>query len=285
MSEQESSVVVNAWSNLRQFTDARIALGRAGTSVPTAALLAFQLDHARARDAVHLPLDMALLQRQLASAGLESLQVQSRAHNRLVYLQRPDWGRRLNAESVSVLEQRVAAALIAEGVDEGVLGADERLWDVAIVIVDGLSSQAVQAHSAAMVSRLAAAFDQSGLTLAPVVLVQQGRVAVGDEVAEVLRARTVVLLVGERPGLSSPDSLGIYFTYAPKVGLTDAARNCISNIRPAGLSYEQACGKLMYLLLEANRRGLSGVQLKDESEVEPAQILTSVNRNFLLPKE
>lgn len=245
-----SSVSADPWQALRALTPARIALGRAGTSLPTAAHLNFQFAHAQARDAVHVPLEVAVLVGELEGQVIE---LHSAASDRLVYLQRPDLGRQLSADSVATLE--AVAAKRGQG------------CDLAIVIADGLSSLAVQRHAAPMVSRLQRLAQDEGWEVAPLVIVEQGRVAVADEVAQRLGARMVVNLIGERPGLSSPDSLGLYFTYAPRAGLTDAARNCISNVRPQGLSYATALHKLAYLMREACKRGLSGVNLKDEAEV------------------
>jgi ethanolamine ammonia-lyase small subunit len=257
------------WQGLRDLTPARIALGRAGTSLPTAAQLDFQFAHALARDAVHLPLDIAALTAELSSAGAQVLATHSAAGDRLVYLQRPDLGRQLDAPSAALLD-----ALAATG-DQG--------FDLAVVIADGLSSLAVQRHAAPMFRRIAELAAEQGWRLAPVVVVEQGRVAVADEVAQRLGARMVVNLIGERPGLSSPDSLGLYFTWAPRVGLTDAARNCISNVRPQGLNYATAAHKLGYLMREACKRQLSGVSLKDEALVPEIEAQPAGAGNFLLP--
>jgi ethanolamine ammonia-lyase small subunit len=239
-------VVENPWQSLRRFTDARIALGRAGVSQPTEAQLAFQLAHARARDAVHAALDVARLTEALeAGLGVSCLRLHSAAADRHVYLQRPDLGRRLDAAS--------RAALTAGD------------HDLAIVVADGLSALAIEQNALPFLQALLPRLALDGWSLAPLCIVEQGRVAVGDEVGEVLGARAVLVLIGERPGLSSPDSMGLYFTWAPRVGLTDESRNCISNVRPAGLGYAEAATRLHYLLAEARRRGLSGVQLKDES--------------------
>lgn len=256
MSETPPPATANPWEQLRRLTPARIALGRAGTSLPTAAQLDFQFAHAQARDAVHLPFDRAGLAAQLLALGHEPLLLRSAAGDRHTYLQRPDLGRRLDDESAGLLRQHAAAH--AAG------------YDLAIVIADGLSSLAVQRHSLPLLQRLQQPLREAGWSLAPLVLVEQGRVAVADEVAELLRARMVVILIGERPGLSSPDSLGLYFTWAPKVGLTDAYRNCISNVRLEGLSYGLAAQKLLYLMHEAGRRKLSGVNLKDEAVLQLA---------------
>lgn len=255
----------NPWQQLRQLTPARIALGRAGVSLPTQLQLAFQAAHAhaQARDAVHLPFDHAALRGQLGEQGIASLLLHSAAPDRNAYLQRPDLGRRLDEASARQLTDTAPAGGV----------------DVAIVVADGLSALAVHRHAAPLIGRITEDLRAEGWSMAPIVLVEQGRVAVADEVGERLAARMSVILIGERPGLSSPDSLGIYFTYAPKVGLTDASRNCISNVRPEGLCYAMAAHKLLYLMREAWRRRLSGVQLKEEAEVP---VLGGGCRNFLL---
>jgi ethanolamine ammonia-lyase small subunit len=263
----------NPWLALRNLTPARIALGRAGTSLPTGAQLDFQFAHAQARDAVHLAFDHAGLATQLGDRGRESLVLHSAASDRHQYLQRPDLGRRLNEASIATLRQH------AQANPGGV--------DLAIVVADGLSALAVHRHTLPFLARVEEQAAADGWTSAPVVLVEQGRVAVADEVGELLGARMTVMLIGERPGLSSPDSLGLYFTYGPKVGLTDAYRNCISNIRLEGLSYGMAAHRLLYLMREACRRQLSGVNLKDEAEVHSLESEHTGNQkgNFLLGKE
>ena len=254
----------DAWQPLRRLTPARIALGRAGTSLPTRAQLDFQLAHAQARDAVHLPFAAAELAERLPGP---SLLLHSAAVDRDTYLQRPDLGRRLSQQCAERLDQHRANN------PEG--------YDLALVVADGLSALAVERHALPMLQRIEQLADAEGWRLAPTCLVTQGRVAVADEVAERLGARMVVILLGERPGLSSPDSLGLYFTYAPRVGLTDASRNCISNIRLEGLSYAMASHRLLYLMREAWRRQLSGVQLKDEAQVPHLSGASRV-ANFLL---
>lgn len=257
----------NPWLQLRNLTPARIALGRTGISIPTNAQLDFQYAHAQARDAVHLPFDQAGLSAQLAESGRDSLLLHSAASDRHTYLQRPDLGRRLSDESADLLRQHRSDN------PEG--------YDLAIVVADGLSSLAVHSNAIPMLRHIEEQALAEGWSLSPVVLVSQGRVAVADEVAELLGARMSVILIGERPGLSSPDSLGLYFTYAPKVGLTDAYRNCISNVRLAGLSYTMASHRLLYLMREACQRQLSGVNLKDETEV-PLLPGAGQSKNFLL---
>lgn len=238
---------MDPWQFLRPHTPARIAQGRTGHSLPTAALLAFQLDHARARDAVFASLDFSVLMPQLEVTGLPVLQLHSAAPNRQTYLQRPDLGRRLNEES----RQHLA--------DTQTPGCT-----LSIVLADGLSATAVNRHAPAVVAGLVITAQQQGWSLGPLAVVQQGRVAVADEVAHALRAEMVVMLIGERPGLSSPDSLGAYLTYSPRPGLTDESRNCISNIRSEGLSTDGAIQKIVYLLSQFKIRQLSGVRVKDE---------------------
>jgi ethanolamine ammonia-lyase small subunit len=266
-----SDIRSDPWTRLRRLTPARIALGRVGTSLPTAAHLDFQLAHAQARDAVHLPFDPQPLCALLEARQRPYLQLHSAAADRHIYLQRPDLGRRLDAASID--ELRAHVALRGGGADLGV------------VIADGLSALAVHRHAPAMLERIEALAARHGWSLAPVALVAQGRVAVGDEVGELLGVRALVVLIGERPGLSSPDSLGLYLTWAPHVGCNDALRNCISNIRGEGLSYAEAVHKLDYLLGEAFRRQLSGVQLKDEASAPVAALESDGARagNFLLP--
>jgi len=243
----------NPLLELRRLTPARIALGRTGTSMPTSAQLDFQYAHAQARDAVHLPFDHAGLSSQLAERGRASLLLHSAATDRNSYLQRPDLGRKLSDESAQALRDY---ALANPG---GV--------DLAIVVADGLSALAVHRHTLPFLARMEEQIVNDGWSVSPVILVEQGRVAVADEIGELLGAKMVVILIGERPGLSSPDSLGLYFTYNPKIGLTDAYRNCISNVRLEGLSYGMAAHRLLYLMREACRRQLSGVNLKDEAQV------------------
>jgi ethanolamine ammonia-lyase small subunit len=240
---------IDCWGSLRSLTPARLALGRAGASLPTSEVLRFGWDHARARDAVQLPLEVEALERELAAQGLAALRVASRAADRTVYLMRPDLGRRLEPRDAEALERAAAGGC-----------------DLAIVVGDGLSSLAVQRHAPAMlaeISRLVPA----DWRIAPVVIATQARVALGDEIGERLRAGMVAVLIGERPGLSSPDSLGIYLTWQPRVGRSDAERNCISNIRPEGLGYAQAAFKLIWLCREAKLMKVSGIALKDRSDL------------------
>jgi ethanolamine ammonia-lyase small subunit len=233
---------------LRDYTPARVEIGRAGHSLPTRELLDFQLAHARARDAVQLPLDVKSLIVELKQKNITAIAVASAVRDRSEYLHRPDLGRRLNTES----RERLVA-----------LRAD---YEAAFVIADGLSALAVHRHAAPLLDTVLAQLDWP---IAPVAIVEQGRVAIGDEIGELLGARLAVVLIGERPGLSSPDSLGVYLTWQPRPGRTDAERNCISNIRAEGLSYALAAHKLLFLMNEARRLKLSGVRLRDDSRALP----------------
>ncbi|HXH46659.1 MAG TPA: ethanolamine ammonia-lyase subunit EutC [Bradyrhizobium sp.] len=235
--------------DLRAFTPARVALGRNGASLPTKALLDFTLDHARARDAVHAAFDAARLAADLGGLGLAVTEVRSKAADRGDYLRRPDLGRQLDAASVQALT-RIASAPC----------------QLALVVGDGLSAAAVHAHVVAVLTRLLpllAADD--AIAIGHVVVACGARVALGDEIGAILGAHMIVMLVGERPGLSAPDSLGAYLTFAPKPGRTDAERNCVSNIHDAGLSHDEAAFKIAWLVREGMAREVTGVALKDES--------------------
>ncbi|MEO6918454.1 MAG: ethanolamine ammonia-lyase subunit EutC [Collimonas sp.] len=271
MNKPNPTVVDNPWQALRQFTAARIALGRSGVSLPTSAQLEFQLAHARARDAVHLALDVKALTSSLCQANQEfgCVAVSSAAGNRDTYLQRPDLGRRLDAASRAVLLELHQSH------------QPPAPYDLAIVIADGLSALAIEQNARPFLDALMKTLAPDNWSLAPVTIVRQGRVAIGDEIGEIFAAKMVAILIGERPGLSSPDSMGLYLTWAPRVGLTDESRNCISNVRPAGLSYEEAAFKLHYLLTQARQRQLSGIQLKDETGAATG-LAPLRERNFLL---
>lgn len=237
--DEPVSVRTDQWPELRAFTPARLALGRAGAAQPTAAVLAFQLAHAQARDAVHAALDVAALAEALCAGGWPPpVAVASRAADRAAYLARPDWGRRLSAESL------------------GALPADIQP-DLVLVMSDGLSATAVQQHAAPLLAALKPLL--GSMALAPPVIATQARVALADEVGERIGARVAVSLIGERPGLSYPDSLGAYITAMPRVGRNDAERHCISNIRPQGLAIETAASQLAALIHSALAQGKSGV--------------------------
>lgn len=241
-------IEANPWAELRRFTDARIALGRVGASLPTEEVLKFGLAHAMARDAVHAALDPAALASTLAPLGLPCLEVHSQAPDRPSYLLRPDLGRMLHPDAATGLRGRNSTC------------------DIAIVLADGLSAVATQAHAAPLLSALLP-LCHPAWTLAPLLIARQARVALGDDIGEALHARLVLVLIGERPGLSSPDSLGAYLTFNPRRGRNDAERNCVSNIRPAGLGYAEAARKISWLMGEALSRQLTGVELKDDSDV------------------
>jgi ethanolamine ammonia-lyase small subunit len=243
--------------DLRHLTPARVGLGRAGASLPTSALLEFTLDHARARDAVHAGFDTAAIVSGLDALGLQTLQVLSCTQSRKDYLRRPDLGRKLDAASQDLLASVVYGPC-----------------DLAVVIGDGLSPSAVNAHAVELVRRLIAVLAPGGIELGPVVVASGARVALGDEIGALLGARMVAMLIGERPGLSTPHSLGAYLTFAPRIGCTDAMRNCVSNIHSSGLSYDEAAFKIAWLIREGLARGATGVALKDESgaqiRIQPA---------------
>ncbi len=243
-------VVKNDWDVLRKYTAARIGLGRTGISLPTKQTLAFALDHARARDAVYLNLDTNVLEKQLENLEFSTIKLNSKAKNRETYLQRPDLGRELDETSAKLLEKKV--------------------YDLVFVIADGLSSRAIHDNAVNFISSLSAKLeaDTREWSIAPICIVKQGRVAIGDEIGQRLDAKIVVVLIGERPGLSSPDSLGFYMTWNPQVGLKDSSRNCISNIRSEGLSYDEASNKALYLITKSTELELSGVNLKERSAEE-----------------
>lgn len=254
---------IDPWAQLKNFTQARIALGRVGSSLPTKEVLDFGLAHAMARDAVHLALDVDALEAGIQSQNFVTLRVHSQAADRASYLLRPDLGRSLNKESQSALTS------IKKKIPEPI--------DLLIVVGDGLSSLAVSRHVQPMLEEIRRALPDEWV-LGPVVIASQARVAIADQAAEALGAKMVAMLIGERPGLSSPDSLGVYLTFNPHHGCSDADRNCISNVRPDGLVYPAAAKKLLWLAKEALRLQVSGVALKDESdavqiEVEEAPLL------------
>jgi ethanolamine ammonia-lyase small subunit len=267
MSNQNPSIHhSDPWQVLNRFTSARIALGRAGMSLTTKAHLEFQLAHARARDSVNEPLDFKELARQLRSDDIETLSLNSRAPDRPTYLQRPDKGRLLDRPSEEKLS--AAAGNIAPA-------------DIVFVIVDGLSSMAIERHARRFIRQALRKLRAIEYAIAPVCLVRQGRVAIGDHIGQILSAKMSVVLIGERPGLSSPDSMGIYFTWSPRLGLTDADRNCISNIHAKGLSYDIALQKLTFLITEAGRLKLSGVRLKEDTQLEKTLEKSGQSKNFL----
>ena len=245
MTGPDDGWAADAWASLRRLTAARIGLARTGASLATAPLLEFRLAHARARDAVHAPLDEAALAAALAGLGLPVLCAASQAPDRRTYLLRPDLGRALAP---------------------GTLAAHRGAYDLAIVVGDGRSAQAAGRHAPPLLKALRPTLRATGWSLAPLVVARHARVALGDAVAAALGAGSVLVLLGERPGLSAPDSLGAYLTWSPAPGTTDADRNCVSNIRPDGLDSQQAAFKLAFLLDRMRTMRASGLRLKDESE-------------------
>jgi len=243
----EKIVKNDCYSDLKQFTDARIAIGRAGYSVPLREMLEFKMSHAHARDEVFSELNIEELSKGLHAMQLIWILVKSRAANRELYIRRPDLGRKLSDESVGRLSD-----------------LDCKACDVAIILADGLSASAINNHAIPFLSKLIPALKLMDFSLAAVVITENGRVAIGDEIAFSQKARMSLILIGERPGLSSPDSMGAYLTYSPKPGLKDDSRNCVSNIRQGGLDYPLAADKVCYLIKEAFARKLSGVALKEE---------------------
>lgn len=254
---KHKSIALKApWDHLKNFTAARIALGRSGNAIPTSACLDFKLCHARARDAVFLPFEIDRITTELKTLQTEEkrdiLSLRTAATDRKTYLRRPDLGRILSDDSTSILKSKTLAQ------------SPQEQLDVALVIADGLSATAINQNILPFFKVLMPLLEKEGITFGPITLVENGRVAVGDEIGFLLNAKLVVIFIGERPGLNAPDSMGIYMTYAPKPGMTDERRNCISNVRPEGFPFKPAASKLIYLIKESLRRKLSGVMLKDE---------------------
>jgi len=250
LEERRETLIRDPWESLKTWTEARIALGRVGTALPTNALLDFQLAYARARDAVGLACHFPVLEESLAVAGLQSLQVRSRVKSRDEYLRRPDLGRLLDPNSQAALAEH---AMATGGVD------------IAMVAGDGLSSQAIDHQAHPMLEALVPLLKNAGYRLSPVILASQARVALSDEIGAAIRARIVIMLIGERPGLSSPDSLGIYLTFGPKRGRQNADRNCISNVRQGGMPFQEAAQRTLALVKGAILLGASGVSLKEDT--------------------
>jgi ethanolamine ammonia-lyase small subunit len=248
MNDELSNGNGSLWLSLRRLTAARIGLRSTGASVATEPLLEFKLAHARARDAVHAALDVPRLRRDLETIGPETIEVQSAVDDRQRYLLRPDLGRRLATKA------------------EHALAAQSAEHDVAFVVADGLSALAVQHHAQPVLATLLSTMRSETWRIAPVVLVRHGRVAIGDQIAILLGAKCVAVLIGERPGLSAPDSMGAYLTWQPGPNTTDADRNCISNIRPDGIGYAEAAQKIAHLLRAMRAGRISGVTLKDDSD-------------------
>lgn len=288
------AVTADPWQTLRRHTPARIGLGRVGVSQPSNALLAFGAAHAQARDAVHLPLDIEALVQRLHTLPVHEdsgsvIHVHSAAPDRATYLLRPDLGRRLDEASRHTLAGMAQAAgaakagrrvsgttpgtrsgLAHSAADPGAAPDSPVGGDLLLVIGDGLSAAAIERQAVPFIERVLAR-QPAGWRLGPLVIASQARVALGDEIGQLLGARVVAMLIGERPGLSSPDSLGVYLTHAPHVGRTDAERNCLSNIRPEGLTHDDAARKLWWLATQARQLGCTGVGLKDRSDALPVQ--------------
>lgn len=242
----ESFISPDLWSGLKAFTNARIALGSTGVATPLKEVLDFRLCHAHARDAVYSVLKIDELTRSLQQFQLPVITVKSLAKDRSVYLQRPGYGRKLNNDSVNKIESESSSA------------------DVAIIIADGLSATAINEHAVPVLNKLIPLIRRSGFAIAPLVIAEQARVALADEIGFLLNTKVSLILIGERPGLSSPDSMGAYFTYQPVPGLTDESRNCVSNIRPEGLSYDLAAEKLVKFIQASLQLKLSGILLKED---------------------
>jgi ethanolamine ammonia-lyase small subunit len=239
----------DGWGQLKAYTAARIALGSAGNAMPIKEVLRFKTDHAFARDAVQSQLTIDSLLRQLEPFRLPTNIVKSKARDRKEYLQRPDLGRKLNDASTQMLRD-----------------ISSRACDVAIILADGLSATAINKHAIPVLQLVVPALKEKGLTLSAVTIVEQARVAIGDEIGSLLNAKMSIVFVGERPGLSSPDSMGVYLTHGPVPGVKDNGRNCISNIRPEGLMYATAADMLLYMINASLAAGFSGVALKDQTQ-------------------
>jgi ethanolamine ammonia-lyase small subunit len=235
------------WEPLKEFTAARIALGRVGSSIPLTQYLEFKLAHAHARDAVYSELNSEAISYYLQHLDIPILKLHSKAENRNQYLQRPDLGRLLHEQSAEALKEHTGK------------------YDICIIVADGLSAHAVNSNAVQLVEALVVLFRSIKYKLAPICITSQSRVALADHIAHGLGAKLSIIFIGERPGLSSADSVGAYLTYNPRPGLTDEMRNCVSNIRPEGLLHDLAADKIFYLVQEAFRRKLSGVELKDNA--------------------
>ena len=241
---------------MRRHTAARVGLNSTGTSIGTTEHLQFQLDHALARDAVHARLDLHTILAELTARGLIALALKSAAAgDRQLYLRRPDLGRRLHPESAALLER------------------EPQSGDVVFILADGLSALAIERHALPLLAATLPLLASDGWRSGPVCVVEQGRVAIGDEIGERLKARMAVTLIGERPGLSAADSLGVYLTWEPRVGRNDAQRNCISNIRAQGLGYEEAAQRILFYLNGARQIGASGIALKEGNDALSAPSL------------
>lgn len=235
------------WNSLKAYTNARIALGSAGVSIPVKENLQFTIAHALARDAVYTTLDFTLILNGLSKISLPIIKLKSKCANRIEYLQRPDFGRKLSEDSVNQIKECAI-----------------KPSNISIIIADGLSSLAINEHIAPVLNLLVPILQNANYSLAQLVIVEQGRVAIADEIGQILQADMTIIFIGERPGLSAPNSMGAYITYNPQIGNTDEKRNCVSNIRPEGLNYQYAVDKIFYLVNASFKARLSGVNLKDD---------------------
>ncbi|MCE6989863.1 ethanolamine ammonia-lyase subunit EutC [Dyadobacter sp. CY323] len=261
----KTNIEPDEWQSLKAYTDARIALGKTGVSIPVAASMAFKLAHAHAKDAVYSSLDQSKLIDLLKEIHQPVAALHSQAANRDIYLQRPDLGRRLADDSVRKLHQLLAQPC-----------------DLCIILADGLSASAINENAWPVVNLLVQTAKSMNFSLSAISLVEHARVAIADEIGSLLKAKLSIIFIGERPGLSSFDSMGAYITYAPSPGLTDERRNCISNIRQNGLSAALAVDKIMYLVREAFRLQTTGVSLKDNDIGQPTQLPTGGPSNGMI---
>jgi len=245
-----TTISTDPWVGLKQFTSARIALGKVGTAIPLQEILAFKMAHAHARDAVHSELDLNTLSTGISNLQLSFYILQSKATTRQTYLKRPDLGRQLATESIDLLSVN-----------------NKETFDISITMADGLSATAINNHAIDLLKSLLLLLKKDDFTIAPICLAKQARVAIADEIGSLQKAKLSLILIGERPGLGAADSMGAYLTYAPKPGLTDNNRNCISNIRPEGFAIEMAANKIYYFVKASFQLQLSGVTLKDESHL------------------
>lgn len=257
--EKKTGLTTDPCSLLKRYTSARIAIGRTGGSVTTNEWLNFKLAHAKARDSVHCEFNSEVLVNELKNLGDKVLVVDSQIKNRAEYLQRPDLGRRLDSRSIRILE------------------AESQPSEVVFIVCDGLSATAIHSHATQLLTLLLSRINSKSWSIAPLMIARFGRVALEDEIGALIKAKIAVMLIGERPGLSSPDSMGAYLVYNPKCGNTDADRNCVSNIRPEGLDYESAADTIIYLLEHAMKRKLSGIKLKDDRRILPGDAIHNSN--------
>ncbi|APJ03718.1 ethanolamine ammonia-lyase subunit EutC [Silvanigrella aquatica] len=264
-----SIVKKDIWDSLKKYTDARIALGRSGHSIPTKELLDFGMAHALAKDAIYKELDTDEIKISLAQHNFNYINVTSKAQNKKEYLLNPNLGRSLNEDSKNIL-----------------INTNVKKENIALIFADGLSAHAIHLNAIPLLLELQKAFLNSPFIFSPVIVATKARVALSDEIGETLNSLAAIMLIGERPGLSSPDSLGIYLTWLPKKGRSDAERNCISNIRPAGLSYNEAAIKTAWLVKEAAKLNKSGIDLKDDSphfEINPLETVTLLHSMWKSP--